>query len=101
MDWSQIEESIVYDDRQKWDRKALAAELRMAQDGVLEVDSPDRPPGHFTLSELATGQKCQRLGIPVRYYRRLHDCFKFQLANYDFGRLKDPQGGCPAAPTTP
>ncbi len=30
MDWTQVEERIVEDDRNKWDRKTAAEELRIA-----------------------------------------------------------------------
>jgi hypothetical protein len=62
MDWTQVEERIVEDDRNKWDRKAPAQELRIVPDGLLDVGI-----ARFALSELATSQMCQRLGIPVLY----------------------------------
>src|SRR6266851_9041355 len=34
MDWTQVEERIVEDDRNKWDRKAAAEQLRIVPDGL-------------------------------------------------------------------
>jgi hypothetical protein len=82
MDWNQVEERLVEDDRNKWDRKAAAGELRIVPDGFLDVGI-----ARFALSELATSQMCQRLGIPVPYYRRLPDQLRATVANYDFDRL--------------
>jgi hypothetical protein len=84
MDWTQVEERIVEDDRNKWDRKAAAEELRIVPDGLLDVGI-----ARFTLSELATSQMCQRLGIPVLYYRRLPHELQAVIANHDFGRLHE------------
>src|ERR1700730_7858876 len=87
MEWTEVEERIVDDDRNKWDRKASAAELQIVPDGLLEVgrDAPLR----FTLSELATSQMCGRLGIPVPYYRRLPVELQATVANYDLDRLAE------------
>jgi uncharacterized protein DUF932 len=84
MDWNQVEERIVEDDRNKWDRKAAAEGLRIAPDGLLDVGI-----ARFALSELATSQMCQRLGIPVLYYRRLPHELQALVANHDFGRLHE------------
>jgi hypothetical protein len=84
MDWTQVEERLVEDDRNKWDRKAAAEELRIVPDGSIDVGI-----ARFALSELATSQMCQRLGIPVPYYRRLPDQLRATVANYDFDRLGD------------
>jgi hypothetical protein len=88
MDWTQVEERIAADDHNKWDRKVPAAALRIADDGALELHG-DGSAERFALSEHAIGQMCQRLGIPVRYYRRLPDALKITLANYDLDRLSD------------
>jgi hypothetical protein len=40
----------------------------------------------FALSDTATLQLCQRLEIPVRYYRRLPVEMQAVVANYDLGR---------------
>jgi hypothetical protein len=84
MDWTQVEERLIEDDRNKWDRKAAAEELRIVSDGSLDVGI-----ARFALSELATSQMCQRLGIPVPYYRRLPHQLRALVANYDFDRLGD------------
>jgi len=90
MEWNQVEERLVEDDRNKWDRKALAAELRITtSDGSLDIGNADRAPDRYTLSKLATTQMCQRLGIPVPYYCRLPDQLRAMVANHDFERLGD------------
>ena len=58
MDWMEVEERIREDDGNKWDRETAAAELRLTDDGVLEVSGRERLPEGFTLSELATGPAC-------------------------------------------
>jgi hypothetical protein len=82
MDWTQVERQIVEDDRNKWDRNAPAKALRLADDGALELNG-DRDRDRFALSELATAQMCQRLGSPVRYYRRLPRELHAAVANHD------------------
>src|SRR5216683_1599205 len=84
MDWTQVEQQIVEDDRNKWDRKAASEELRIVPDRLLDVGI-----ARFALSELATSQLCQRLGIPVLYYRRLPRELQAAVANHDLGRLSD------------
>jgi hypothetical protein len=37
MNWNHVEERLVDDDRNKWDRKAAAQELRIVPDGLLDV----------------------------------------------------------------
>lgn len=88
MDWAQVEQGIVEDDRNKWDRKVPAVALRIDQDGGLELNGDGRPE-RLSLSELATSQMCGRLGIPVPYYRRLPDEMKAVVANHDFKRLAE------------
>jgi hypothetical protein len=41
----------------------------------------------LALSDLAITQMCQKLEIPVKYYRRLADEMKATVANYDINRL--------------
>ena len=89
MDWTQVEERIVQDDRNKWDRKAAAGQLKIASDGTLELENAEGAADRFAVSELATTQLCQRLNIPVPYNRRLPVEMRAALANHDFGRLKD------------
>ncbi len=85
MDWKTIEEKIVQDDQNKWDRKATSQELRMSQEGTLEI-SNNGDSGNYQLSDLATTQMCQRLDVPVAYYRRLPGEMKAMVANYDLSR---------------
>jgi hypothetical protein len=37
MDWTQVEERLVEDDRNKWDRKAASAELRISTSYVKHI----------------------------------------------------------------
>ena len=87
MDWKSVEEKIVQDDHTKWDRKASAQELRISENGALKVLNAHAEAPKFSLSELATTQLCQKLEIPVKYYRRLPDEMKATVANFDIGRL--------------
>ncbi len=70
MDWKTIEEKIIQDDQSKWDRKANSKELRVNQEGAIEL-SCNGDSSRYLLSDLAIAQMCQRLEIPVAYYRRL------------------------------
>src|SRR5215471_3893259 len=78
MDWKSVAEKIVLDDQNKWDQRWLAEELEVAKLGH-DV---------WPFSDLAMSQFCQKLDIPVRYFRRLPDEMKIVVANYDLGRLK-------------
>src|SRR3989304_5928124 len=85
MDWKAIEEKIVQDDQNKWDRKANGQQLKVNKEGVLELpDNGDS--GNYQLSDLALTQMCQRLDVPVAYYRRLPGEMKAMVANYDLSR---------------
>ncbi len=87
MDWKTVEEKIVQDDLKKWDRKVSGEQLRVSRAAALEVADGQGPTGCYALSDLATGQMCQRLGIPVAYYRRLPGEMKSIVANFDLSRL--------------
>jgi hypothetical protein len=78
MDWKSVAEKIVLDDQNKWDQRWLAEELEVAKLGH-DV---------WPFSDLAMSQFCQKLDIPVRYFRRLPDEMKIVVANYDLERLK-------------
>src|SRR5262249_35909253 len=43
----------------------------------------------YVLSELATGQLCERLAIPAPYYRRLPPAMRATVANFDLKRMND------------
>jgi len=78
MDWKSVAEKIVLDDQNKWDQRWLAEELEVAKLGH-DV---------WPFSDLAMSQFCQKLDIPVRYFRRLPDEMKILVANHDLKRLK-------------
>jgi hypothetical protein len=78
MDWKSVSEKIVQDDQNKWDQTYLAEELEVAEVG----------PGVWPFSDHAISQFCQKLDIPIRYFRRLPDEMKIVVANYDLRRLK-------------
>jgi hypothetical protein len=87
MDWKSIEAKIAQDDQNKWDRKVSGQELRVSSSGAIEMSNGDSAGKTYSLSEVATSQMCQKLEIPVKYYRRLPDEMKATVANFDIGRL--------------
>jgi hypothetical protein len=89
MDWNTVENRIVVDDQNKWDRKAAGEKLRVLESGALALANGHGEPAHYALSDHATAQLCQRLEIPMPYYRRLPGEMKATVANYDIGRLKE------------
>src|SRR6266498_4387294 len=84
MDWKTVAEKIVQDDQNKWDRSIAARELRLGENGSLQLDCMNG--GSFSLSEVAVSQLCGKLEIPTRYYRRLPGEMQAFVANYDLGR---------------
>jgi hypothetical protein len=78
MDWKTVSEKIVQDDQNKWDQTYLAEELEVAEVGL----------GVWPFADHAMSQFCQKLDIPIRYFRRLPDEMKILVANYDLRRLK-------------
>ncbi len=88
MDWKTVEEKICQDDQSKWDRKVSGQELRVSNAAVLEL-ADGNGGGGYPLSDLATTQMCQRLEIPVAYYKRLPEEMKATVANHDLGRLRE------------
>ena len=87
MDWKTVSDKIVHDDQNKWDRVVSGKELRVSSSGAFELSNGDGPGKTYSLSEVATSQMCQKLEIPVKYYRRLPDEMKATVANFDIGRL--------------
>src|SRR5215471_617909 len=88
MDWKSVAEKIAKDDQNKWDRKVSGQELRVSISGALELSNGNGTGSTYSFSEIATSQMCQKLEIPVKYYRRLPDEMKATVANFDIGRLK-------------
>ena len=86
MGWKEVQEKIVQDDQNKWDRQVSGQELRVSESGALKVLTGHTEMPEFSLSDTATLQMCQRLEIPVKYYRRLTDGMKATVANYDLVR---------------
>src|SRR5438309_11640355 len=86
MDWKSVSEKIVQDDQNKWDRKVSGQELRISSSGDLTLSNGDSAGKTHSLSEVATSQMCQKLEIPVKYFRRLTDEMKATVANYDLKR---------------
>jgi hypothetical protein len=89
MTWNEVAASIIDDDRGKWDRKLPAASLSIGQNGQLVTMNGGPAPQSYALSELATGQLCERLGIPAPYYRRLPSEMKATVANFDLQRMSE------------
>lgn len=86
MNWKTVAEKIVHDDQNKWDRKVSGKELLVAENGALKLLNGQAEREAFSLSETATCQLCQKLEIPVRYYRRLSGDMQAVVANYDLNR---------------
>src|SRR5215471_666377 len=78
MDWKTVAEKIVQDDQNKWEQTYRAEELEVTQVGL----------GVWPFSDHALTQFCQKLDIPVRYFRRMPDEMKITVANFDLRRLK-------------
>src|SRR5258708_25886464 len=78
MDWKAVAEKIIQDDKNKWEQTYLAEELEVTKVGM----------GVWPFSDHAVSQFCQKLDIPVRYFRRLPDEMKMTVANFDLRRLK-------------
>ena len=78
MDWKSVAEKIIQDDQNKWEQTYLAEELEVTKLGL----------GVWPFSDHALTQFCQKLDIPVRYFRRLPDEMKITVANFDLRRLK-------------
>ncbi len=89
MGWKEVQEKIVQDDQNKWDRTVKGQELRMGFTGMLEVSNGNGKDGSYHLSDLATTEMCGRLDIPVKYFRRIPEKMKAFVANYDLTRLQD------------
>jgi hypothetical protein len=89
MDWKSISEKIVQDDQNKWDRQVSGKELVVTAAGALRVLNGQAEAPGVTLSETATAQLCQKLEIPVRYYRRLPADMQAAVANYDLKRVNE------------
>ncbi len=87
MNWKAIEATTVQDDQNKWDRKANARQFRITETGVIELSNGEKGSGKYSLSDLATSQMCQKLKIPVDYYRRLPGDMKAVVANHDLARM--------------
>lgn len=86
MNWKEIEDKIIQDDQNKWDQKTTVQQLRIANDRMMEVSTGNGENNRYSLSDLATTQMCQRLDIPVAYYRRLPGEMKALVGNYDLSR---------------
>jgi hypothetical protein len=67
--------------------ESLGHELQISPDGALALSDGNGMGKTYALSDLAAGQMCQKLEIPVKYYRRLANDMKATVANYDIGRL--------------
>lgn len=69
---SELKRQIAQDDAGKWDLIVPKDRLALSQGRLtLPEEHLDEHPECLTLSPWATAQVCQRLGIPVDYYRKL------------------------------
>lgn len=86
MDWKTVSEKIDQDDRDKWDRKVAVKDLTLSESRALKLLNGYSGNPEVALSDTATLQLCQRLEIPVRYYRRIPIEMQALVANYDLSR---------------
>jgi hypothetical protein len=86
MDWKTVSDKIERDDHDKWDRKVPVKDLALSESGALKLLNGHSDSPELALSDTATLQLCQRLEIPVRYFRRLPEEMQALVANYDFSR---------------
>ena len=98
----EVRERIRQDDLGKWDLTAPRDRLALAGGQIiLPEDCLDEYPECLTLSPWATTQACQRLGIPVDYFRRLNP--PLQDANFNhwvWRQDAEPDDDC-TSPTSP
>jgi hypothetical protein len=87
MDWKTIEEKVVMDDQNKWNRIVATSHMQVSHLGLLELSNGHGERECFSVSDLAVSQMCGRLSIPVKYYRRLPGEMKALVANHDLRRL--------------
>jgi hypothetical protein len=80
MDWKTVAEKIIQNDQNKWDRNVSGQKLRVTTTGALELSNGAGQGETYSISEVATGQICQKLEVPVKYYRRLPDEMKATVA---------------------
>ena len=76
MDWKSVAEKIIQDDQNKWEQTWLAEELEV-------YESRASASGRSQSTHSMTRQFCQKLDIPVRYFKRLPDEMKMTVANFD------------------
>jgi len=86
--FEQVREQVTADDAGKWDT-LVAREHLVLKDGALTVPLDDcgEHIESLTPTAWATGQFCQRLGIPVSYFRRCPTVLQDMQANF---WLKNP-----------
>lgn len=84
INWRNVEERVVLDDQNKWDRKATAKEMRVSTAGPLELAYGNGATAQLALSDLAVSQICHKLEIPISYYRQLPGEMKALVANNDW-----------------
>ncbi len=87
--WNDVATRISADDVGKWDRKMPTPQLWIGERGDLLAKNGGPAPESLTLSDLATSQMCERLSIPVAYYRRLPNDMRAKVANFDFSRMSE------------
>jgi len=70
--------------------KSPRSQLHITRAGVLELTDGPGLTDCYSLSDLATSQMCQKLGIPVGYYRRLSGEMKALVSNRLLGCRDSP-----------
>lgn len=88
MEWEQVRQQIEDDDREKWDLTVPASVVRVEPNGLLRIQN-NGTAKLLGLSDNAISQLCQRLAIPVKYFKRLPPEMQSGLANFDLERIRD------------
>jgi hypothetical protein len=83
MNYSDVRDRVQEDDRTKWDELLEPEEMRFQQGRLTlpRLFRADDPEG-LRLTPWATHQLCQRLGIPVAYFRRCPPALQDANANH-------------------
>jgi hypothetical protein len=89
--WDEVCDQLQKDDLGKWDRIIPRDELRFEEG---QIDFPRRyalagSTNQLKLSDWATNQLCQKLGVPVSYFRRCPTSLRDAQVNY---WLRHPEG---------
>ncbi len=106
-DFAFVRETVRKDALDKWDALTQRIEIRLHQGRVWfpEAAQSDFTAGFLTPTTWATGQFCQRLGIPAAYFRKCPSVLQDLQFNHwitqDEGGKEDFETGVPATSQQP